>query len=744
MFRFAIVILVIIPLLLNTATAQSSVPEEIVVSGFRQTAVFDLDTSTTLFDSSTIQQTAISNFEELVPLVPNMSLSGEGSRARYFQIRGVGEREQYEGAPNPSVGYIVDDIDLSGIGGITTSFDLEQVDVLRGPQSARYGSSALAGIVYVQSAIPDKEFTSLVEVSGGSDELFSAGAAVGGPLADQLDGRISVYHFQDNGFRRNSYLGQDDTNSRDESTVRGKLNWELGEDWSALLSTIYADFDNRYDAWSLTNSSVTQSDRYTPPVIVANPALDIPAFTDLGKDTQTTKAGSLKITGPLAANFDLVSITAYADSDIEFSFDSDWANSDTYLPAYEVAYGSLSQRKRDTASQELRLVSTPAGRLFGNSTDWATGIYVQRLAEDNNTRDPGVYIDFDPLSCPEPGCSGARIVDSRYEADTYALFGVTESDLTDKWQLSVGLRLERWDADYKDRWFNNNLFDEAFNPIPVDDSNNFDPSENMLGGHTALSYLWSDELRGYGRIARGFKAGGFNPSLSAFVDAGVTGPYGAELISYDPEYLWNYEVGLKGIWLNGLLQGDINVFYMDRDDAQLSQSDQLDNPSAFVYVTSNGSADSYGLEATGVLQLSTAWQLHGALGLLESNIENWPVRPAVEGRDLAHAPPYTLNLGFTWTGVQGWFFRSDLNAVGAYYFDISHDQKSESYEVVNMRLGRQWSNWQASLWGRNVFDKDYATRGFYFVNEPPYTQDPTLYTRFGNPRQIGLTIDYRY
>jgi outer membrane receptor protein involved in Fe transport len=266
----------------------------------------------------------------------------------------------------------------------------------------------------------------------------------------------------------------------------------------------------------------------------------------------------------------------------------------------------------------------------------------------------------------------------------------------------------------------------------------------MWGGHAALSYAWNDELRSYARVARGFKAGGFNPSLSAFVDAGVTGPYGAELISYAPEYIWNYELGLKGLWLDGVLQGDLSAFYMDRDDAQLSQSDQLDNPSAFVYVTSNGSASSYGLEASGVLRVSDAWQLHAALGLLGSNIDRWVVRPAVEGRELAHAPPYTLTLGFTWNGLDGWFARTDWNAAGAYYFDISHDQKSKPYEVVNVRAGRQWSRWEVSLWGRNIFDKTYATRGFYFVNEPPYTQAPTLYTRFGSPRQLGLTFNYRY
>ncbi len=128
--------------------------EEVVVSEFRQSSTLELDSSITVLNRETIESATLQNFEELISLVPNMNFSGDGSRARYFQMRGIGELEQYEGAPNPSVGFIVDDIDLSGVGGISSMFDIERVEVLRGPQATRFGASALAGLVYVQSTDP--------------------------------------------------------------------------------------------------------------------------------------------------------------------------------------------------------------------------------------------------------------------------------------------------------------------------------------------------------------------------------------------------------------------------------------------------------------------------------------------------------------------------------------------------------------------------------------------------------------
>ena len=128
--------------------------EEVVVSEFRQSTALELDSSITVLNRETIESATLQHFEELISLIPNMNWSGDGARARYFQMRGIGELEQYEGAPNPSVGFIVDDIDLSGVGGISSVFDLQRVEVLRGPQATRFGASALAGLVYVQSAEP--------------------------------------------------------------------------------------------------------------------------------------------------------------------------------------------------------------------------------------------------------------------------------------------------------------------------------------------------------------------------------------------------------------------------------------------------------------------------------------------------------------------------------------------------------------------------------------------------------------
>ena len=169
-------------LLPECVNAEELLDEIIVVADFRERTTAKLPASITTFDSKTIKQTGMQHFEELIFSVPNFNWSGDGNRARYFQIRGVGELEQYEGAPNPSVGFLIDDIDFSGIGMIATLFDVQQVDVLRGPQGTRYGANALAGLVYVQSTEPSDEWSGDVRLGVAADDAFSAGIAFGGPI----------------------------------------------------------------------------------------------------------------------------------------------------------------------------------------------------------------------------------------------------------------------------------------------------------------------------------------------------------------------------------------------------------------------------------------------------------------------------------------------------------------------------------------------------------------------------------
>ena len=243
--------------------AAEPIDEIIVTADFRERPARELPASVTVLGADVIEKLAVQHFEELVNVVPNLNWSGDGHRARYLQIRGVGELEQYQGAPNPSVGFLIDDIDFSGIGTVATLFDVQRIEVLRGPQGTRYGANALAGLVYVRSALPTGHFDGRVQLTTADDETRSAGVAIGGPVTDsgQLLFRLSAHHYEGNGFRDNSYLGREDTNGRDETTFRGRLRWLPGDDLSVDVAAMFADIDNGYDAFAIDNSYTMLSDK---------------------------------------------------------------------------------------------------------------------------------------------------------------------------------------------------------------------------------------------------------------------------------------------------------------------------------------------------------------------------------------------------------------------------------------------------------------------------------------------------
>ena len=150
---------IIFVLLVNSVFAQETIDEITVTADFRERLELDIPSSISVLDQVFIEKSSTQHFQDLIYAIPNLNWSGDGNRPRYFQIRGIGELEQYQGAPNPSVGFLIDDIDYSGIGSIATLFDIEQIEVLRGPQSGRYGANALAGLIYMRSATPTEDFS---------------------------------------------------------------------------------------------------------------------------------------------------------------------------------------------------------------------------------------------------------------------------------------------------------------------------------------------------------------------------------------------------------------------------------------------------------------------------------------------------------------------------------------------------------------------------------------------------------
>ena len=689
-------------LLLPAGLGAAPLPEVVVVaSQLRQADLATVPASITLLDPEAVAAGDVQHFEELVPLVPNLNWSGEGSRARYFQVRGTGELEQYEGAPNPSVGFLVDDIDLSGIGGAATSFDVDRIEVLRGPQGTRYGANALAGLVYVQSADPNVVPGAEVTATAGDYGTWALGGVATGPVAgtgDSLTYRVAVQQYESDGFRENAWLGRDDTSNRDELTARAKLRWE-GEVATVQLTAFHVDLDNGYDDFAVDGGYTTHSDQP-------------------GEDSQATDAAALKATLPLGDSADLVSITGVASSDIVYGFDADWGNEEFWSP-FQYVFTQRFDRQRDTVNQDLRLVSRPGSRLLG--ADWLVGVYALDLDEDITQRDTA--------NCPATTCGEEFIYDvsqgSRYDATSVAGYGELGWSLGAA-RLTAGLRREIRDAKYRDS-----------------EGNDLDPVDRMTGGDITLSYQAGPGATAWARLARGYKAGGFNPGVLR-ID-----PEDPRL-AFSPEALWNYEVGVRANTADGRWRVTASVFVQDRDDAQLKIPEQLQpgDPSTFLFVTQNAEEiQVHGVEVEAGWQALESLEFGAALGILETGIDRFSAREELEGRELAHAPGYTFALNATWRSPGGWFARADYTGKDGYAIDYCqvadcNDPETAAYQVLDLRAGREWGAWSVEAWCRNVLDEEYAVRGFYFGNEPP-DFIPQLYTRLGDPRHAGVTVKYR-
>ncbi len=664
--------------------------DEIVVSAdIRERDRREIASSVTVLAADDIDALAIQHFEELTMIIPNVNWSGDGHRARYLQIRGVGELEQYEGAPDPSVGFLIDDIDFSGIGTIGTLFDIERVEVLRGPQGSRYGANALAGLVYLRSTAPTDERNGRLQIVAGGDDLWSAGIAAGGALAD--DGkalyRLSAHQHRSNGFRDNAYLDREDTNQRDELTLRGRLSLAPSELLDIGLAMLYVDIDNGYDAFALDNGYTTLSDKP-------------------GRDAQQSAGASLRADWRGLSGLTVTSLSSFASSETAFGFDADWGNEDSWAPVlYD--YFSQNERQRRTLSQEFRLRNDSKSGL-----DWLIGLWALRLDEDLDSRNRGVY--YDPYY--DFADSLDDLLESDYRAENTALFGQVEKNFGDATRLSAGLRVERRKADY---------VDSAGLRQSV--------SDTMTGGELGLVHDFPGGVSAYASLAQGYKAGGFN---LGFV------PDGRRV--FESETMWSVEAGVRTRWLDESLSADLTLFSYRRDDQQVRTAFQLDpgDPASFVFFTDNAArGEARGLEAELRWFAGDAWEFYVNAGLLDARFDTFET-PEVDlsGRDQAHAPAYTAAAGASYRHSSGWFGRLDVSAKDAFYFDVSHDQRSDAYALVNLRAGFDGVRWRLEAWARNLSDEDYAVRGFYFGNEPP-DFPATLYTRAGDPRQIGLTLE---
>ena len=455
--------------------------DEVVVTGvLRAQPLGDVAGSVSVLDAGTLRDGGQQHFQDVLALVPNLNWAAGGSRPRYFQIRGIGEREQYEGAPNSSVGFLIDDMDFSGVGMPATLFDLQQIEVLRGPQGMQYGANALAGLIVVRSNEPRDELGYSLQAGVGDYGTRSVGFAATGPAAALNSAwRVSVEKSRSDGFIRNTFLNRDDTNGRDELTARLKWHAQLASDTTLDFTFLHADLDNGYDAWTLDNSRTSLADQP-------------------GEDSQRANGASLRLSSGGAGSNVLTAIGSYVRSKSVNSFDADWGNAASWAP-YTYDYIGRFERERDTGTLELRLASPTANEV--GDVAWLMGAYALRLLEDGADLEVGDYAE------PGYASSNLAVLDFGYGATNLALFGQLDGRLAERWRWSAGLRLEQRRAHYRD------VGDEDGVPRAA----NLTARNRMLGGQLTLTRALGDAANTYLSLSRGFKAGGFN--LGAVPDA---------------------------------------------------------------------------------------------------------------------------------------------------------------------------------------------------------------------------------
>ena len=690
----------LLPLVFSLFNFAQEIEEVIVQGEYRKTSLSEKDSSIVVIQSEEIKSQAIKHFQQLSYLIPNLNYAASDSRARYFQIRGIGERSGYQGTPNSSVGFLIDDIDYSGQGGIATTFDIDQVEIYRGPQGSRSGANALAGLIYIKTKDPTDKFEGTSELTFGDYGMQNIGLAFGGPTKNKnLKYRFVIRTDYADGFRKNIFLNKKDTSRKDELTLRYKLDWDIDNTTKIKFLVSQVDINDPADIWTIDGSLNTLSDRP-------------------GMDSQKTNTYGIKIFKNYK-NFDLQSYTSTTKTDVIFSYDADWGNQDSHFP-YTYDYFSETLRNRDTFSQEIRFLSKNGSFLSKMPLEWVIGADFTQLKETNLTNDDGIY--GDPSDLYSPYISKSSIL-RNYKSQNLSIFGNIDYFLNKQYKLAIGMRWENWDSKYND---SNN---ESFNP-----------SNYMNGGKLSLIKNMNTKSNMYLSIARGYKQGGFNLGLDALDNS-----LNKNLI-YDPEFLTNYEFGVNSKFDNQDLNLSAVIFFSKRKDQQVLISRQVDSadPNTFSYLTQNAAnGKNYGFEFNSNFLLKERILIYLNLGILKTQINNWESREDLENRSQAHAPKRTFSAGINFDMSNNKYFRIETNGKSDFYYSESHNNKSKSYQLVNLAFGKNIDSITAELWVRNLFDEYYSTRGFYFGNEAPHFID-TLYKRQGDPRHIGVSIRYEF
>lgn len=739
----------------------AAVLEEVVVTAQkREQSVQDVGISVSAFTGEQLQALGYTNAQQVTALAAGVSTVQPNGEANYsIAIRGSASSDFTSNNESPVAVY-VDDVYISQMSGAGFMlFDMERVEILRGPQGTLFGRNATGGLAHYITVKPTQEFGGYGQFTVGEYDQVKFEGAVGGGLTDTVSGRVSVSTHHNSGYADNRFLNQD-LNDANDWAGRVQLLFEPNEDVSFLLNARYSLQQIRTGFFEHQPAAVPGQ---LTPNGVPNPTLGY-FDPDLGNDVfagDYDREGfndneTYGFTGTLnwqTDNFEIVSITDYSSVTRDYIEDSDASP----VPFFNFYLNTDAEQ----FSQELR-ISGETDRL-----QWVTGFYYLNIdIADANGGESTVF--HDAFAC-DATCSnagtfinpgepapftfgGARGLDSPYTIDTesWSLFGQLEYAFNEQWSGIVGFRWIEEDKDYSYRNNGVRFIDgqrhRNGNPNITVPFIAFDTSvsDSLWSAKVELDWRPTDDLLLFGSWNRGTKASGFNAPFIPLVTVLTGAATLEELIPYDPEELDAFEVGFKWSFADGLARLNGSVYYYDYSDYQAFNLVVLDA------ITTNRDAEMWGIDME--LQASPMEGLDLLLGMAyndaEIDLDGRTSRPV-------QSPKWNISglVRYSWPMFGGTVaIQADADYRSKQLFSLTGlpTVEQDGYAVANARLSyrTQDDKWEAALFVNNLFDNEYRVQQFDLSGDFFDPVNPGVMglveEYYGRPRWIGGSVSYRF
>jgi len=710
--------------LANAQGGASTLEEVLVTAQRREQNLQEVPMAVSAFTREALDDLQADNLDSIQGAVPNLNLvQGRGSNSSVnIFLRGVGQPDALQSF-DPAVGVYLDDVYMSRIqGSLFKLYDIERIEVLRGPQGTLYGKNTPGGAIKLITRNPGEELEAAASLTLGNYDRTQGSIYVAGPLTDTLSASFSVLHDERDGFVEDPIDGEE-YNDENTTVMRLKSVWRPNDRFEAVFSADYTQEDvaltlGRAEA-PLVSIDIADGSA-VPRFVPSNDDWDFETSTSLGdRDGQETDHWGVNLTMAydLSDTLTLKSITAYRDLESNLFIDIDA----TALELGDVFVGI----DQDQFSQELQLLGDN-----GSNLNWVLGAY---YLEESVPSYQEAYADDFLLFTGFP-VSFLRTIEDDLQTKSYAVFGQVDWDITDRWTAGLGIRYTYEEKEYaRSTSTFSDVLGNADPAFAFEDDDDWDAWTPTF----TVGYTPSETLNLYGRLARGFKSGGFNGRANSADDVST----------FDPETVWSLELGAKAVMLDGRLNANFAIFESRYEDfqARVSVGDGVD----FRFPVLNAAE----LDISGV-ELEVTWlaterlELAAQVGYLDSEYGDggFTGSDGVQD-DPAFTPEWTGRLAaaynFALPGGSTVRIGADASYRDEMFLSVENvaPLTEDSYWLVNAFAA--WTSadthWNVTAGVRNATDELYRTEGQEFRS---VGNIQTAY--YGDPRTYSVSLNYRY